>query len=36
VIVRRWQAFTDEQARHGMTGKSFDELEKAAAERDAK
>jgi DNA modification methylase len=35
-IVRRWQAFTGEQARHGMSGKSFDELEKEAAEHDAK
>ena len=35
-IVRRWQAFTGEQARHGMTGKSFDDLEKEAAEHDAK
>jgi len=34
--VRRWQAFTGEQARHGLSGKSFDELEKEAAERDAK
>jgi len=35
-IVRRWQAFTGQQARHGMSGKSFDELEKVAAKRDGR
>ena len=35
-ILRRWQAFTGARARHGVTGESFDELEKEAAERDAK
>ena len=35
-MVRRWQAFTGQQARHGMTGKSFDELEEEAAERDGR
>ena len=31
-IVRRWQAYTGEQARHVASGRSFNELEDAAGE----
>jgi len=32
-IVRRWQAFTRERACHGLTGRSFDELEAEAEQK---
>jgi DNA modification methylase len=32
-IVRRWQAYTGEQARHGESGRSFNKLEAEAGER---
>ena len=35
-IVRRWQAYTGEQARLASTGRPFDELEAEAVERDAR
>jgi hypothetical protein len=35
-IVRRWQAFTGEQARLASSGRSFDELEAEVVERDAR
>jgi hypothetical protein len=35
-IVRRWQAYTGEQARLASSGKSFNELEAEAGERDAR
>jgi DNA modification methylase len=31
-IVRRWQAYTGERARHAVTGRFFDELETEAQE----
>jgi DNA modification methylase len=34
-IVRRWQTFTGEQARHDQSGRSFNELEQEAAEHHA-
>ncbi len=34
--VRRWQAYTGEQARLASSGKSFNELEAEAGERDAR
>jgi len=35
-IVRRWQAYTGEQARLASSGRSFHELEAEAGERDAR
>ena len=35
-IVRRWQAYTGEQARHASSGRSFHELEAEVGERDAR
>jgi len=35
-IVRRWQAYTGEQARLASSGRSFNELEAEAGERDAR
>jgi DNA modification methylase len=35
-IVRRWQAYTGEQARLASSGRSFDELEAEVVERDAR
>jgi DNA modification methylase len=35
-IVKRWQAYTGEQARSASSGKSFNELEAEAEERDAR
>jgi DNA modification methylase len=35
-IVRRWQAYTGEQARLASSGGSFDELEAEVVERDAR
>jgi DNA modification methylase len=32
-IVRRWQAFTRERARHALTGRSFDEVEAEAEQK---
>ena len=34
-IVRRWQAYTGESARHAVSGKSFNEVEAEAEECDA-
>lgn len=34
-IVRRWQAYTGDRARHGTSGKAFDEVEVEVTERDA-
>jgi DNA modification methylase len=31
-IVRRWQAYTGEEARHALSGKAFNELEAERAE----
>lgn len=31
-IIRRWQAYTGEEARHAHSGKSFNELEAERAE----
>jgi hypothetical protein len=33
-IIRRWQAFTGDSARHAATGRSFSSLEADAEEHD--
>jgi len=33
--VRRWEAYTGEQARHASSGRSFHEIEAEVRERDA-
>jgi hypothetical protein len=36
VVIRRWRAFTGEDARHGPTGKSFTEIEAERGQQDAR
>jgi len=35
-IIRRWQAYTGETARHALSGRTFNELAAEAEERNAK
>jgi DNA modification methylase len=35
IIVRRWQAFTGDRARHAVSGRFFSELEAEAEHQDA-